>query len=71
MGRIKARRPQILLAASAWSLWVWTTRVLLTMNDDGKSTGFKVVHVFLAGVSIAFALAIGWIGWRLHRESKD
>lgn len=71
MGRIKARRPQILLAASAWSLWVWTTRVLIIANDDDASTGFKVVHFFLAGVSVAFALAIGWIGWRLRRESKE
>lgn len=71
MGRIRARRPQVLLAASAWTLWVWGTRVLLTLNDDDASTGFKVVHISLAGVSIAFALAVGWIGWRLRRELRD
>lgn len=71
MGRLKTRRPQILLAAAAWTVWVWGTRILLIAGDDDTSTGFKVVHFALAGISIAFALAVGWIGWRLHRELRD
>lgn len=54
-------RARILLAASAWGLYVWISRVAILAGQD-TSTGFKVVHFTLAAVSIAFALAVGWIG---------
>jgi hypothetical protein len=54
---------KVLLAASAWTLYVWTTRIWNILNDD-HSVGFKVVHAVLAVVSIGFAIAIGIIGWR-------
>jgi hypothetical protein len=62
------RESKILLAAAAWTLYVWISRLVIMAGQD-ESTGFKVVHGVLALVSIAFALAIGRIGWRYMRSS--
>jgi hypothetical protein len=56
------RQSRILLAAAVWTLYVWISRIVIMAGQD-ESTGFKVVHGILALVSIAFALAIGKIGW--------
>ena len=63
------RAAGVLLAAAAWTLFVWLTRINTVRGDD-RSTGFKVVHLILAGVSVSFGIAIGWIGltaWRRVR----
>lgn len=57
----------MLLAAAAWTLFVWLTRIGNILGDD-RSTSFKVVHVALAGVSVAFGLAVGWVGLRAWRQ---
>lgn len=57
----------LLLAAAAWNLWVWATRLYNLANDDvERTTGFVVVHAVLFVVSLGFAATIGWIGWRLR-----
>ena len=61
------RQSRILLAAAAWTLYVWISRIVIMSGQD-ESVGFKVVHGLLALVSIGFALAIGKIGWD-HRRS--
>jgi hypothetical protein len=61
-------RANILLAAAAWTIWVWATRIWNILSDQ-HPLGFKVVHSALAAVSVAFGIAIGVIGWRLHREA--
>ena len=64
------RAAGVLLAAAAWTLFVWLTRISNVLGDD-RSTSFKVVHVVLAMVSVSFGIAIGWIGltaWRLSRR---
>jgi hypothetical protein len=66
MSKTEAR---VLLAAAAWTLYVWISRVVILAGQD-ESLGFKVVHFVLAGVSIAFAVAIGRIGWRYRRPSR-
>ena len=38
------------------------------MSGQDESTGFKVVHGILAGISIVFGLAAGWIGLRRLRR---
>ena len=56
------RRESILLRAFAlWTIWVWGTRIWNILGDDTRSTGFKVVHVVLAVVSVAFAITCWWI----------
>ncbi|HMF04782.1 MAG TPA: hypothetical protein VKH17_08210 [Acidimicrobiia bacterium] len=56
----------LLLAAGAWTLFVWVTR-LVNMAGEDRSAGFFVVHGLLALISIAFGLALGVVGWRALR----
>ena len=63
------RQIRILLAAALWTLYVWISRLVIMAGQD-ESTGFKVVHGILALVSIAFALAIGKIGWEARRRNS-
>ena len=63
------RAAGVLLAAGIWTLFVWLTRISNILGDD-RSTSFKLVHVALAGVSVAFGVAIGWIGLRAWRQSS-
>jgi hypothetical protein len=53
----------LLLAAGAWTLFIWVTR-LVNMAGEDRSAGFYVVHGALAVISVAFGLAIGVVGWR-------
>jgi hypothetical protein len=62
------RTAWVLIAASAWTLYVWISRVVILAGQD-ESTGFKVVHFALAAVSIGFGIAVGAIGWRALRRS--
>lgn len=63
------RRSLVLLAAAAWTLYVWITRLFLMWGGD-ESFGFKAVHTVLAAVSLGFAVAIAWIGWDAWRERR-
>jgi hypothetical protein len=67
MSRVHRR---ILLAAAAWTLYVWITRAFILAGDDDASTSFKVVHFVLAGVSVAFGLATGWIALTAGRRAR-
>jgi hypothetical protein len=62
-------RSNVLLAAAAWTLYVWVTRMWNIARDADHSFGFKAVHGVLAVISIAFAVAIGVIGLRMRREA--
>ena len=62
-------RAWVLLAASAWTIYIWVTRIWNIVRDAQHSAGFKAVHSALALVSVAFAIAIGVIGWRMRREA--
>jgi hypothetical protein len=58
-----------LIASTAWTYWVWITRVI-NIARQPQTTGFKVVHYVLAAGSIGFGTAIGALGVRLLRASK-
>jgi hypothetical protein len=64
-------RANVILAAAAWTLWVWGTRIWNILQDPDHSFGFKAVHAALAIVSVAFAVALGVIGWRMRREAAS
>ena len=51
-----SRQAVVLYGFAAWTLWVWGTRIWNVFDAD-NSTGFVVVHVALAAVSVAFAVA--------------
>jgi hypothetical protein len=63
-------RSTLLLAAAAWTIWVWTTRIWNILNDPAHDAAFKAVHSLLALVSVAFGIAIGVIGLRMRREAR-
>jgi small neutral amino acid transporter SnatA (MarC family) len=67
---VNRRAAYVLLAAAAWTLFIWITRISNIVGDDERSTGFKVVHVVLALISVAFAIAIAWIGLRALRTRR-
>jgi hypothetical protein len=64
-------RSTLLLAAAAWTIWVWVTRIWNILNDPAHDAAFKAVHSLLALVSIAFAVAIGVVGLRMRREARE
>jgi small neutral amino acid transporter SnatA (MarC family) len=61
----------ILRTAAVWTIFIWVTRIRNILGDDGRSTGFKVVHSLLALVSVAFAIAILGVASRNRRRSRD
>ena len=63
-------RSTLLLAAAAWTIWVWTTRIWNIVNDPAHDAAFKAVHSLLALVSIAFGIALGVVGLRMRREAR-
>jgi hypothetical protein len=63
-------RSTLLLAAAAWTIWVWATRIWNILGDPAHDPAFKAVHGLLALVSIAFAVALAVVGWRMRREER-
>lgn len=61
----------VLRAFALWTVWVWGTRIWNIVGDDARSTGFKVVHVLLAAVSIAFAVATWFIARRRQEPAPS
>lgn len=64
-------RSTLLLAAAAWTIWVWATRIWNILGDPAHDAAFKAVHSLLALVSVAFGIAIGVVGLRMRREARD
>jgi hypothetical protein len=64
-------RSNVLLAAAAWTVYVWVTRMWNIARDSDHGFGFKAVHGVLAVISVAFAIAIGVIGLRMRREAAQ
>ena len=63
-------RSALLLAAAAWTIWVWTTRIWNILDDPAHDAAFKAVHSLLALVSIAFGIALAVVGLRMRREER-
>ena len=61
----------VLRVAAVWTVVIWAVFVKNQIGDDTTSTGFKVVHLTLAAVSIAFAFAIWRVVSRSTRRSTD
>lgn len=60
------REALVIRAFAAWTIWVWATRILNVLGDDERSTGFKLVHLVLALVSVAFAV----VTWGIVRRVR-
>jgi hypothetical protein len=63
-------RSTLLLAAAAWTIWVWVTRIWNLLGDPAHGAAFKLVHGLLAVVSVAFGIALGVVGLRMRREER-
>ena len=63
-------RSTLLLAAAAWTIWVWATRIWNILGDPAHDAAFKAVHSLLALVSVAFGVALAVVGWRMRREER-
>ena len=64
----------VLRASALWAVWVWAVLIRNMLTDHGATWGFRVVHIGLAIVSIAFALAtwaIARTGRRRPRSDAD
>jgi hypothetical protein len=60
-------RAAIVLRASAlWAVWVWVVLIRNMLTDHSATWGFRAVHIGLAIVSIAFALAT----WMIARTGR-
>ncbi len=66
-----ARYALVLRAFALWTVYVWGTRIWNVVGDDGRSFGFKAVHVALAVVSVAFAVATWVIVSRVRRGPTE
>jgi len=69
--RTVRNRANLLLAAAAWTLYVWVTRMWNIAGDPSHDLGFKVVHGLLALVSVAFAVALAVVGLQMRREAAQ
>jgi hypothetical protein len=66
-----SRSSAVLLRAFAlWTVYVWGTRIWNVVGDDTRGFGFKAVHIVLALVSVAFAVAT-WFVVRKERRRAD
>jgi hypothetical protein len=50
----------LIRAFSLWTVGVWLVRARNIVTDPEHSFGFKAVHVFIAVISVAFAIG-AWI----------
>ncbi len=61
-----SRRDTLVLRITAlWTFFIWAVFVRNLLGDDTRGTGFKVVHLTLAVVSVALAVAV----WRVATRS--
>lgn len=62
------RRDAIVLRAFAgWTVYVWVTRMWNIVRDDERGLAFKAVHMVLAVVSVAFAVA----AWKIVTRNRS
>ncbi len=67
--RLSRRASWLLIAFAVWSWIIWVT-LIKNINADSRSwngnhpTGFLMIHVVLAIVSLVMGTSIGWLGWK-------
>ena len=67
---MSTREALVLRAFAVWTVYVWGTRIWNVVGDDQRGLAFKAVHVLLAVVSVAFAVAAWAIVSRVRRRSR-
>lgn len=76
--QLSRRASWFLIAFAAWSWFIWVTLVKNIWHDSRSwshgPTGFFIVHVVLAAISLVLGTAIGRLGWRglrAHRAARQ
>jgi hypothetical protein len=73
--RLSRRASWLLIAFAIWSWIIWVT-LIKNINADPRSwhgnspTGFLMIHVVLAVISLVMGTAIGWLGWKGLKAHK-
>ena len=65
------RERLVLRVFAVWTVYVWGTRIWNTIGDPDHSFAFKAVHVTLALVSVALAVASWVVVSRARRRARD
>ena len=60
----------VIRAFAVWTVYVWGTRIWNVIGDDQRGFAFKAVHIALAIVSVAFAVATWFIVNRNRNRSS-
>jgi hypothetical protein len=66
---VTRRSANYLRVFAAWTAFVWVTFIRNIANDHTHSTGFKVVHIVLAVISLAFAAGTVMVVARERRHA--
>jgi hypothetical protein len=66
---VTRRTATFLYAFAGWTIFVWAVFIRNVAKDHTHSTGFKVVHITLAIISLAFAAGCLWVVGRARRVS--
>lgn len=56
---------------AAWTILIWAVFVKNQVGDDTTSTGFKVVHLTLAVLSMVLAVGVWRVASRSSRRHAD
>ena len=73
--RLSRRASWLLIAFAIWSWIIWVT-LINNINNDPRAwngnapTGFLMIHVCLAIISLVMGTAIGWLGWKGLKASR-
>lgn len=67
-----ARRDALFLRlTAAWTVLIWAVFVKNQVGDETTSTGFKVVHLTLAVVSMVLAVGVWRVASRSSRRERE
>jgi Na+/melibiose symporter-like transporter len=67
---VTRRAAVFLYAFAGWTVFVWVVFIRNISKDHTHSTGFKVVHITLAVISIAFAAGCFAVVSRTRRRAE-
>lgn len=67
--RRQFRRSLVILAAAAWTAFVWFGRLSIVL-DGSNAAPFRIVHGVLLVVSLGFAAALTVVGIRMLIEAR-
>ncbi len=56
---------------AGWTVFVWAVFIRNVAKDNTHGTGFKVVHITLAIISLDFAAGCFWVVSRARRVSPE